>query len=62
MLVAIMKIFIFLCVLVIPLRGPSRRRETRYNLPEKVKVFSKYGVNEHGGLEIMDEEGGFKQE
>jgi hypothetical protein len=62
MLVAIMKIFIFLCILIIPLRGPSRRRETRYDLPERAKVFSKYGVNEQGELKVMDKDSEFKQE
>jgi hypothetical protein len=62
MLVAIMKIFIFLCILIVPLRGPSRRRETKYDHPQSAKVFSKYGVNEWGGLEVIDKEDKGKQE
>jgi hypothetical protein len=56
MLVAIIKVFIFLCVLIVPFRGPSRRRENIYNQSESAKVFSKYGVNEWGSLEVIDQE------
>jgi len=56
MLVAIMKILIFLCILIVPLRGPSRRRETQYNHPESAKIFSKYSVNEQGRLERINNE------
>lgn len=54
MLVALMKIFIFLCILIIPLRGPSRRRENKEHTPESTTVLSKYAINEQGNLEIMD--------
>ncbi|WP_183559692.1 hypothetical protein [Mucilaginibacter sp. SP1R1] len=56
MLVAITKIFIFLCVLIVPLRGPSRRREDKNSLPESAMVYSKYGINEYGDLELMDKD------
>jgi hypothetical protein len=56
MLVAIMKIFIFLCILIVPLRGPSRRRETKYDQPQSAKIFSKYSVNEQGRLERINNE------
>ncbi|MDR6943464.1 hypothetical protein [Mucilaginibacter pocheonensis] len=56
MLVALMKIFIFLCILIVPLRGPSRRREVPRDSPETITTFSNYGVNEQGRLEIIDEE------
>ena len=57
MLVALMKVFIFLCILIIPLRGPSRRRENKDHISESTTVFSKYAVNEQGKLELMDKEG-----
>jgi hypothetical protein len=54
MLVAIMKICIFFCILILPLRGPSRRRKSTPDQPQSAKTFSKYGVNERGGLEMIE--------
>lgn len=56
MLVALMKIFIFLCVLIVPLRGPSRRREVPHDTPQNLITFSNYAVNEQGRLEKIDKE------
>ncbi len=54
MLIAIMKVGIFLCILILPFRGPSRRRENTPDKSQSVKIFSKYGVNESGNLEMME--------
>lgn len=54
MLLALMKIFIFLCVLIIPLRGPVRRRESKYDEPPRSNAFSNYGVNKQGYLEKLE--------
>ncbi|MEZ2338027.1 hypothetical protein AB6735_20425 [Mucilaginibacter sp. RCC_168] len=54
MLIAIMKVCIFLCILILPFRGPSRRRENIPDQPQSAKTFSKYGVNERGGLEVIE--------
>ncbi|WP_090470579.1 hypothetical protein [Mucilaginibacter sp. OK268] len=54
MLIAIMKVCIFLCILILPFRGPSRRRENTLDQPQSNQVFSKYGVNERGGLEVIE--------
>jgi hypothetical protein len=54
MLLALMKVFIFLCVLIVPLRGPARRRESKYDQPQHTKVFSNYAINKHGGLEKIE--------
>jgi ABC-type uncharacterized transport system permease subunit len=54
MLLALMKVFIFLCVLIVPLRGPVRRRESKYDEPKRTKNFSNYGVNTHGCLEKIE--------
>lgn len=56
MLVAIMKILVFLCILIIPLRGPSRRRESSLNQPQSETEYSNYAINENGGLEMIDKE------
>ncbi|WP_091142816.1 hypothetical protein [Mucilaginibacter pineti] len=55
MLVAILKIFIFLCVIIIPLRGPSRRKEDNVSHARQSKTYSKYAVNENGGLEVLED-------
>lgn len=55
MLVAILKICVLLCIIIIPLRGPSRRKETTNNPVEQTKTFSKYAVNENGGLEVLED-------
>jgi hypothetical protein len=54
MLVAILKICIFLCVIIIPLRGPSRRKEDNISHTRQSKIYSKYAVNENGGLEVLE--------
>jgi hypothetical protein len=53
MLIAIMKVCVFFCILILPLRGPSRRRESTADQTQNAKAFSKYGVNERGGLEVV---------
>ena len=50
----IIKIAILLCVLIIPMRGPSRRKETIAVRPEKTIISSNYGVNENGFLEEIN--------
>lgn len=52
MMITIMKVFVLLCFLIIPLRGPSKRKETDSKRPNQTTMtHSNYGVNEHGGLE-----------
>jgi len=38
----------------ITIPGPSRRRENTPDQPQRTKVFSKYGVNERGDLEMIE--------
>ena len=54
MLIAIMKICVFFCILILPLRGPSRRRENTSGQPQSAQSFSKYGVNKRGSLEVIE--------
>ncbi len=53
MAITIIKVVVLLCFLIIPLRGPAKRRETRHKRPEKTIVCSNYGINERGELEEM---------
>ncbi|MBB6107975.1 hypothetical protein HDF22_000055 [Mucilaginibacter lappiensis] len=55
MLVAIIKVFIFLCILIIPLRGP-KRRENKDDQSVQTKAISNYAVNEKGSLEMANKE------
>jgi hypothetical protein len=46
-----LRILVLLCFLIIPLRGPSKRRKVGYKRPDKTIICSKYGINENGDLE-----------
>jgi hypothetical protein len=48
-----LKIVVLLCFLIIPFRGPSKRRKTGYKRPEKTVISSNYGINEYGELEDL---------
>jgi hypothetical protein len=52
MMITIIKVFVLLCFLIIPLRGPSKRKKTAHERPNQTtETCSNYGVNEHGELE-----------
>jgi len=51
MTITIIKIVFLLCVLIIPLRGPSKRRAGDNTGKDKITVNSNYGINEYGELE-----------
>jgi len=51
MTIMIIKIVVLLCVLIIPLRGPSKRREGENTGKESITVNSNYGINEYGEIE-----------
>jgi hypothetical protein len=53
MVITIIKVVVLLCFLIIPLRGPAKRRETGHKRPDKTVVCSNYGINERGELEEM---------
>lgn len=57
----VLMIFIFLCVLIIPLRGPSKKKTNSAQAVKTPKEFSKYAVNEDGWLEEIDAEGDQKR-
>jgi len=51
-MISALMIFAFLCVLIIPLRGPSKNNNIKRKKP---RDFSKYAVTKDGWLEMMDE-------
>lgn len=55
MAIIILKIVVLLCFLIIPLRGPSRKKEIGRNPPHTTSAYSKYAVNEEGYLEEINE-------
>lgn len=57
----VLMILIFLCVLIIPLRGPSKKKINSAQAVKPPKEFSKYAVNENGWLEEIDAEGDQKR-
>ncbi|MGF7079498.1 hypothetical protein [Mucilaginibacter sp. UYCu711] len=57
MALSILKIALLLFILIIPLRGPSKRKESNWNVRlDKSIRRSKYGVNEDGNLEELPDE------
>jgi hypothetical protein len=54
MMIAALMILIFLCVLIIPLRGPSKNKDDNTKLTKPTNL-SKYVVNKDGWLERMNE-------
>jgi hypothetical protein len=52
MMIAVLMILIFLCVLIVPLRGPSKNINAKFTRPINL---SKYMVNKDGWLEKMNE-------
>lgn len=55
-MIAVLTIFIFLCVLIIPLRGPSAPKNSITNKTITPPELSNYFVNEDGWLEMMTED------
>jgi hypothetical protein len=51
-MIAVLMTLLFLCVLIIPLRGPSKNNNTKRT---KSTNLSKYVVNKDGWLERMNE-------
>jgi hypothetical protein len=51
----VLMIVLFLAVLIVPLRGPSTKKNSQFK-PNKPKDFSQYVVNEDGRLEMADED------
>ncbi len=52
----VLMICIFLCVLIIPLRGPSTKKNDSLSAAKTPKDFSKYAVNKDGWLEEIGTE------
>lgn len=52
MMIAVLMILIFLCVLIVPLRGPSKNINAKLTKPTNL---SKYMVNKDGWLEKINE-------
>jgi hypothetical protein len=52
-MITMIKIVILFCFLIIPLRGPTKRRENNHQRPDKTVTCSNYGINEHGELEEL---------
>jgi hypothetical protein len=48
-----LKVAVLLCFLIMPLKGPSKRRKISYSRPDKTILSSSYGVNEYGDLEEL---------
>ncbi len=56
MAITILQVVVLLCILIIPLRGPSKRKEPwGYRMGKTIKR-SEYGVNEDGELEKVHKE------
>lgn len=52
MTITIIKIVVLFCFLIIPLTGPSKRREVIYKRSDKTIIaLSNYAINEDGDLE-----------
>lgn len=51
-MIAVLMILIFLCVLIVPLRGPSKNINAKLTKPTNL---SKYMVNKDGWLEKINE-------
>ena len=51
MMITIIKVALLLCFLIIPLKGPSKRRDDNHKRPDKSFTCSKYGINALGELE-----------
>lgn len=54
----VLRLVVLLCFLIIPLRGPSKRRRIGYKRPDKTITCSTYGINENGDLEKVFNENG----
>jgi len=63
MIITLVKVVVLFCFLIIPLRGPAKRRDNNHQQSEKMVSCSNYGINEHGELEeIFNKSGGDKEE
>jgi hypothetical protein len=51
----VLMIVLFLAVLIVPLRGPSTKKNHQFK-SNKPKEFSQYAVNKDGRLEMADED------
>jgi len=51
MMLTILKIVFLLAIVIVPMRGPSKRREYGGRSIEKITVHSSYSINEFGVLE-----------
>lgn len=52
MAITILKIALLLCVIIVPIRGPSKKREIAKKQHNE-KLYSGYGINEQGELEEL---------
>ncbi|MEO6520520.1 MAG: hypothetical protein ABIN91_02510 [Mucilaginibacter sp.] len=52
--IVIIKIVLLLCLIIIPLKGPAKRKDTNNTLTENSKPISSYGINEDGFLELIN--------
>ncbi len=50
-MITLIKVVVLFCFLIIPLRGPAKRRDNNHQESEKTISCSNYGINEHGELE-----------
>lgn len=53
MAITILKIAALLCFLILPLRGPAKRRTTKYKRPDQTTISINYAINEDGEIEEL---------
>ncbi|HJP64524.1 MAG TPA: hypothetical protein VJ844_13850 [Mucilaginibacter sp.] len=51
MMATIIKVVLLLAIIIVPLRGPSKRREHSGKNTEQTTIHSGYSINENGMLE-----------
>jgi hypothetical protein len=62
MMITLIKVVVLFCFLIIPLRGPAKRRDNNRQRSEKMITCSNYGINERGELEEIFNKNGDDKE
>ena len=62
MMITLIKVVVLFCFLIIPLRGPAKRRDNNHQESEKTISYSIDGINEQGELEKIFNIGGDEEE
>jgi hypothetical protein len=62
MAIAIFKIIALFCFLILPMIGPSKRKNVKYKQPFKTTISTNYAVNKHGEIEELTNKEGKKED